>query len=159
NPFARASSRACACSSVPSNFMRIFSSAPRTLAALKNAPAPTAGSKTLRFPSRSTYATMACATQGGVQNCPFSRNASRAGPLAGSFAVAFIARHFSRAEAKAPSLKFSEAVLGTVALWRLIFLTFYSRSNHLADRFSLPYRQVHLDFHTGPWISDVGIDF
>jgi hypothetical protein len=25
--------------------------------------------------------------------------------------------------------------------------------------FSLPYRQVHLDFHTGPWIPDVGTEF
>ncbi len=26
-------------------------------------------------------------------------------------------------------------------------------------RFDLPFRQIHLDFHTGPWISDVGVDF
>lgn len=25
--------------------------------------------------------------------------------------------------------------------------------------FSLPFRQIHLDFHTGPWIGDVGRDF
>lgn len=25
--------------------------------------------------------------------------------------------------------------------------------------FSLPFRQIHLDFHTGPWIKDVGRDF
>ncbi|MCY3021265.1 MAG: alpha-L-fucosidase [Planctomycetota bacterium] len=25
--------------------------------------------------------------------------------------------------------------------------------------FALPYRQIHLDFHTGPWIPDVGRDF
>src|SRR5690348_18143593 len=25
--------------------------------------------------------------------------------------------------------------------------------------FDLPFRQIHLDFHTGPWIGDVGRDF
>lgn len=29
----------------------------------------------------------------------------------------------------------------------------------MAQAFSLPYRQIHLDFHTGPWIADVGKDF
>src|SRR5689334_13384676 len=28
-----------------------------------------------------------------------------------------------------------------------------------AKRFELPFRQIHLDFHTGPWIRDVGRDF
>ena len=23
----------------------------------------------------------------------------------------------------------------------------------------LRYRQIHLDFHTGPWVPDVGVDF
>lgn len=26
-------------------------------------------------------------------------------------------------------------------------------------RFDLPFRQIHLDFHTGPWVDDVGKDF
>jgi len=29
----------------------------------------------------------------------------------------------------------------------------------MAESFSLPYRQIHLDFHTGPWIPDVGAEF
>jgi len=29
----------------------------------------------------------------------------------------------------------------------------------MAKSFSLPFRQIHLDFHTGPWIGDVGSEF
>jgi hypothetical protein len=29
----------------------------------------------------------------------------------------------------------------------------------VSDKLSLPFRQIHLDFHTGPWIGDVGTEF
>jgi hypothetical protein len=29
----------------------------------------------------------------------------------------------------------------------------------VAKQLDLRYRQIHLDFHTGPWIGDVGVDF